>query len=132
MRRFRITFTPMASGTNNFVWIGDLESVPPRTVLEECIAMKVSGRAEIRSNGHCARVDLLGGDVVGIEGVAPETLAEWTGGSFRVMQLLPDFDGNLRQERERDGSLAERDVSALLLWAEQHGLTIGIDLQDSG
>jgi hypothetical protein len=103
--------------------------VAPKDVLERCIALRISGRAEVRSGHKRAQVDLLGGDVVGIDGVDPEQLIEWRAGSFRVLQSLPDFDGRLTDERERRGLLAEIDSSRLFAWAQQHQLSVTVELQ---
>lgn len=119
----------MVGGSSTYIWTGELGKVAPKDVLERCIALRISGRAEVRSGAKRAQVDLLGGDVVGIDGVDPETLIEWRAGSFRVLQSLPDFDGQLTEDRERRGLLAEIDSSRLLAWAQQHQLSVTIELQ---
>src|SRR5215831_17273287 len=119
----------MVGGSSTFVWIGELGNVPARTMLERCIALRISGRAEVKSGPKRAHVDLLGGDVVGIDGVDPEALVQWSAGSFRVAQSLPDFNGRLTDDRERRGLLADFDSSRLFAWAKQHQLSVTIDLQ---
>src|SRR5262249_25937611 len=70
----------------------------------------------------------VGGEVVGVEGADPKMVAGWTDGSFRVTQVLPDFNGDLTADRETKGALSERGVKALLSWAEEHRLSITFDL----
>src|SRR5262245_44761129 len=119
----------MVGGSSTFVWVGELGNVPPRTMLERCIALRISGRAEVKSGTKRAQVDLLGGDVVGIDGVDPEALVNWSAGSFRVAQSLPDFNGRLTDDRERRGQLADFDSSRLMAWAKQPQLSVTLDLQ---
>ena len=119
----------MVGGSSTYIWTGELGNVAPKDMLERCIALRISGRAEVRSGQKRAQVDLLGGDVVGIDGVDPETLIEWRAGSFRVLQSLPDFEGRLTDDRERRGLLAEIDSSRLFAWAQQHQLSITVELQ---
>ena len=119
----------MVGGSSTYVWTGELGNVAPRDVLERCIALRISGRAEVQSGQKRAQVDLLGGDVVGIDGVDPESLVEWRAGSFRVQQSLPDFDGRLTDDRERRGLLAEIDSTRLFAWTQQHQLSVTVELQ---
>lgn len=118
----------MSRGIQTFVWFGSLAAVPPRAVVEKCQQLKVSARAELRSGGQRGVIDIVGGAVVAVSGADPKLIASWTDGSFRVTQGLPDFDGNLQTEREAKGSLQSRKLADLLAWAEEHRLTVKLDL----
>jgi hypothetical protein len=118
----------MSSGMPTFVWFGSLATVPPRAVMERCQVLAVSARAELRSGDQRARIDIVGGEVVAIDGVDPKVVAGWTDGSFRVTQLLPDLEGALREERELKGALGETGVTDLLLWGEEHRMSATLDL----
>src|SRR5215831_16162071 len=118
----------MSSGMPTFVWFGSLATFPPRAVIERCQALAVSARAELRSGERRARIDIVGGEVASVDGADPKVVAGWTDGSFRVTQSLPDWNGDLTNDREIKGTLAEKSVRELLVWAEEHRLTLKIDL----
>lgn len=118
----------MSSGMPTFVWFGSLATVPPRAVIERCQQLAVSARAELRSGERRARIDIVGGEVASVDGADPKVVAGWTDGSFRVTQSLPDWNGDLTNDREIKGTFAEKSVKELLLWADEHRLTIKVDL----
>src|SRR5215471_8867002 len=118
----------MSSGMPTFVWFGSLATVPPRAVIERCQQLAVSARAELRSGERRARIDIVGGEVASVDGADPKVVAGWTDGSFRVTQSLPDWNGDLTTDREIKGTLAEKSVKELLVWAEEHRLSIKVDL----
>ena len=118
----------MSSGMPTFVWFGSLATVPPRAVIERCQSLAVSARAELRSGERRARIDIVGGEVASVDGADPKVVAGWTDGSFRVTQSLPDWNGDLTNDREIKGTLAEKGVRELLTWAGEHRLTVKIDL----
>jgi PEGA domain-containing protein len=118
----------MSSGMPTFVWFGSLATFPPRAVIERCQQLAVSARAELRSGERRARIDIVGGEVASVDGADPKVVAGWTDGSFRVTQAMPDWNGDLTTDREIKGTLAEKSVKELLVWAEEHRLTIKFDL----
>src|SRR5262245_60973490 len=118
----------MSSGMPAFVGFGRLATVPPRALIARCQSLGFAPRRYLRLGERRARPERVGGEVKSVAGAGPKIVAGWTDGSFRVTQCMPDWNGDLTPDRELKGTLAERGVKQLLSWAEEHRLSIKVDL----
>jgi hypothetical protein len=112
-----------------FTWSGTLEETDIRSIYGACHSLRFSGWLELKDAAHEAKILFVGGDPVEISGGDTQRISMWKDGSFRAVQKIPDFEGELTDALEVSGTLAVTKPSALWAWISQYRLTCQIELE---
>ncbi len=83
-----------------FTWNGTLAETDIRSIYGACHSLRFSGWLELKDAAHEAKVLFLGGDPVEISGGDTQRISMWKDGSFRAVQKIPDFEGELTDSLE--------------------------------
>jgi len=117
---------------SGFSWSGTLEETDIRSIYGACHNLRFSGWLELKDAKHEAKVLFLGGDPVEISGGDTQRISMWKNGSFRAVQKIPDFEGELTDDLAVTGTLAATKPSALWAWISQYRLSCEIELERPG
>jgi hypothetical protein len=115
-----------------FTWDGTLDETDIRAIYAACHSLRFSGWLELKDAAHEAKVSFIGGDPVDITGGDTQRISMWNRGTFRAIQKIPDFEGELTDALEVSGTLAVTKPSALWAWISQYRLSCEIDLERPG
>jgi hypothetical protein len=121
-----------ASPADGFAWSGNLDETDIRALYAACHSLRFSGRLELRDGAHAAEVAFVGGEPVEIDGGDTQRISLWSRGTFRLLQSIPNLDGELTRELEFSGSLSVVKPSSLWAWIGQYRLTCEIDIERPG
>src|SRR4051812_29478517 len=119
-------------GDEGFSWNGTLEETDIRSIYGACHNLRFSGWLELKDASHEAKVLFVGGDPVEISGGDTQRISMWKAGSFRAVQKIPDFQGDLTDALEVSGTLAQTKPSTLWTWISQYRLSCEIELERPG
>jgi hypothetical protein len=122
----------MGTVPEGFTWSGTLEETDIRSIYGACHNLRFSGWLELKDSTHEAKVLFLGGDPVEISGGDTQRISMWKAGSFRAVQKIPDFEGDLTDALEVSGTLAHTKPSTLWTWISQYRLSCEIELERPG
>jgi Domain of unknown function (DUF4388) len=115
-----------------FTWDGTLDETDIRAIYAACHSLRFSGWLELKDATHEAKVSFIGGDPVEISGGDTQRISMWNKGTFRAIQKIPDFEGELTDALEVSGTLAMTKPSALWAWISQYRLSCEINLERPG